>query len=54
MEKATQNKLHGLVLELLRVGMPVNEVLEMLSIESNQLKQSMEYLKAIKDSDFKL
>lgn len=54
MENATQNRLHGLVLELLRVGISVDDVLAMLSIERSQLVQSIEYLKAIKDSDFKL
>ena len=54
MENATQNKLHGLVLELLRVGMSPNEVSEMLSIESKRLIDSFEYINAINDSNFKL
>ena len=54
MEKVTQNKLHGLVLELLRVGMPITEVIDLLSVEQNRLKESAEYLQAIRDSDFRL
>lgn len=50
MENATQNKLHGLVLELLRVGMSPSVVIEMLSIESKKLMDSYEYINAIEDS----
>lgn len=51
MEKTTQNKLHGLVLELLRVGITPVEIAEMLSFECNRLKDSFEYIKAIDESN---